>query len=330
MRSAQVALALSAVLCTAAPACFAQQSSGLPTLDNLSSDKPAKDTKADTAAPRSVRPNGACERPTDGFKHADLDNAWKLYDEAIENVLKDLQQAMNDQRQASRNARDLEAAMSYKTMLESLEKDGSFPAKHDKLQKQINDAQKQLKNAAEQLGKAYDQVVDKMLKDPAIEESIPNKVKSEWEELAADVGNDRKIPRDTIKIGKHRYYFYTDPVTQAEAVAECKKLGGYLAQITERAELAMIQKKLLPLRRDIHFWIDGTDAGHEGSWTLLNQTPLPALLPWHAGEPNNGGYARQRQHGLTVWLKQTFNGDFSVGMDDMPQDSKCGFICEWD
>jgi DNA-binding ferritin-like protein len=330
MRTFRVVFALSAVLFTAGSASLAQQLPGPRTLENLLPDKPAPETKTDTPESRPARPNGSCERPNDGCKHADLDKAWKNYDEAIEKVLKDLRQAMNDQRQASRNAGDLEAAKSYKAMLESLEKDGSFPAKHEKLQKQIIDAQKQLKSAAEQLGKAYDRVVDKMLKDPAIEESIPDKVKSEWEELAADIGKGKKLPRDTIKIGKHRYYFYTDPVTQAEAVAECQKLGGYLAQITERTELAMIQRKLLPLRREMHFWIDGTDSGHEGSWTLLNQTPFQGLLPWHRNQPDNGGYSRPTQNGLTIWLKRNYSDEWAVGMDDEPQESKHGFICEWD
>jgi hypothetical protein len=135
-----------------------------------------------------------------------------------------------------------------------------------------------------------------------------------------------QIPKDAIKIGRHSYYLFTDEVTQAQAVEECRKRGGYLARITEQAEFAALHAKLVPLRRELRFWVDGTDARKEGLWTLLDGTPLPPL-PWNPQEPDNG-FPGENGLGLAVFQSQ--NGRWVTGMNDLDVSTRRGFICEWD
>lgn len=147
--------------------------------------------------------------------------------------------------------------------------------------------------------------------------------------MSEQQGNGKpQIPKDAIKIGKHAYYVYFGPVNQAQAVDECKKLGGYLAQITDQKEFEKFHKLLLTVKKDAHFWIDGTDDKAEGSWTFLDGSPLQQPLPWHTGEPNNGG-RRRNQDGLAIQVKK-IGKEWDTGMDDLEQAVPAGFICEWD
>lgn len=139
----------------------------------------------------------------------------------------------------------------------------------------------------------------------------------------------RDLPPDAFKIGDHWYCIIREAMTQADAAAACKARGGYLAKLTEKKELTTLARKLEALEADQSYWIDGTDAGHEGKWTFLDGTPLPETQAWYPGEPNNGNRDGRGEHGLQVMVLK-HRGRWMAGFNDGPQRTRAAFICEWD
>lgn len=336
---------LVAALVASGPDGFAQSSSGPTTLDNVlrQDAPPVRPTATPESSgrqepkPEYVRPSGTYVRPTDGSKDPELDKAWGTYDAAIKTATAALRAKMNEKYMAARTAAKIDDVTRYNELLEDLDKKGKLPSEDKSLAAALAATRNAYDDAASDLEKAYKAVVERLLKDTAIDASVAKAVDQERVQLAAQGTARPQIPPDAIKIGKHSYYVFFGPVTQEQAVAECKKRGGYLARITEPKEFAMFHKKLLVLQNNSHFWVDGTDAANEGRWTFLDGAPIPQPLPWLPGEPNNrnrgmwsdGVWRRQDQDGLAIQVIEV-NGAWTTGMDDLEPTAQAGFICEWD
>jgi hypothetical protein len=315
------------------------------TLDNVlrQADPPVRPTAPSESSgrkepkPEYVRPSGTYVRPTDGSKDPELDKAWGTYDAAIKTATAALRAKMNEKYMAARTAAKIDDVTRYNELLEDLDKKGKLPSDDKSLSAALSVTRNAYDDAATDLEKAYRAVVERLLKDTAIDASVAKAVDQERGQLAAQGIARPQIPQDAIRIGKHSYYVFFGPVTQAQAVADCQKRGGYLARITEPKEFAMFHKKLLLLQNQSHFWVDGTDVGNEGTWTFLNGDPIPQPLPWLPGEPNNntrgrwinGTWTRQEQDGLAIQVIKV-DGGWTTGMDDLEQTAQAGFICEWD
>jgi hypothetical protein len=324
---------------------FSQTPPGPRTLDNLLREeeppvRPATPVEAsgrEEPKPQSVRPNGTHVRPKDGSKDPELDKAWLAYDAAIKTSTAELRGKIAEKYMAARTAAKIDDVTRYNELLEDLDKKGKLPTDDKSLAAAVAATRNAYDDAARDLDKAYKSVVERLLKDTAIDASVAKAVDQERQQLSTQAIPRPQIPPDAIKIGKHSYYVFLDPVTQEQAVAECKKRGGYLARITEPKEFAMFHKKLLLLQKKSHFWVDGTDAANEGTWTFLDGDPMPQPLPWLPGEPNNdnggnwsgGKWRRLEQDGLAIQVIKV-DGAWTTGMDDLEQTAQAGFICEWD
>jgi hypothetical protein len=334
-----------AALVATGPDGVAQRPSGPTTLDNLlrEADPPVRPTAPGESAgreepkPQYVRPSGTYVRPTGGSKDPELDKAWITYDAAIKTATAGLRAKMNEKYMAARTAAKIDDVTRYGELLEDLDRNGKLPSEDKSFATVLATARNAYDDAASDLEKAYRAVVERLLKDTTVDAAVARAVDQERVQLAAQGVARPQIPSDAIKIGKHSYYVFFGPATQAQAVAECKKRGGYLARITEPKEFAMFHKKLLLLQNKSHFWVDGTDAANEGTWTFLDGDPIPQPLPWLPGKPNNdtrgrwidGNWSRQEQDGLAIQVIRV-DGAWTTGMDDLDQTAQAGFICEWD
>lgn len=330
--------ALVAVLVASGLDCFAQRPSGPRTLDNLLREeelpvrptKPLEPSDREDPKPQPVRPTGTLVRPQDSRKDPEIDQAWIVYDAAIKTATDQLRGKITEKYSAARAAAKIDDVTRYKDLLENLEKKGKLPTDDKSLAIALAATRNAYDDAARELEKAYKAVVERLLKDTATDASVAQSVDQERQQLSTQAIARPQIPNDAIKIGNHSYYVFLDPVTQKQAVAQCEKRGGYLARLTEPKEFAMFHKKLVLLQRRAHFWVDGTDAANEGTWTFLDGDPIPQPLPWLPGEPNNAGDWRTReQDGLAIKVKEV-NGAWTTGMDDLEQTAQAGFICEWD
>ena len=77
--------------------------------------------------------------------------------------------------------------------------------------------------------------------------------------------------------------------TAAQAAVAALGAGWYLATITDAAEQTFVNS-LLPtgLVDRSHFWLGGSDAAAEGTWTWVTSEPF-AYTNWWSGEPNDLG-----------------------------------------
>jgi len=77
--------------------------------------------------------------------------------------------------------------------------------------------------------------------------------------------------------------------TAAEAAVDALGAGWYLATITDAAEQTFANS-LLPtgLVDRSHFWLGGSDAATEGTWTWVTPEPF-TYTNWWGGEPNDQG-----------------------------------------
>lgn len=318
--------------------CPGQSPLGPRTLDNLLREEeppvrpttPVEASGREEPKPQPVRPSGTHVRPKDGSKDPELDKAWIAYDAAIKTATAELRGKITEKYMAARNVAKIDDVTRYNELLEDLDKKGRLPTDDKSMATALTATRNAYDDAARDLDKAYKSVVERLLKDTDIDASVAKAVEQERQQLSTQAIPRPQIPPDAIKIGKHSYYVFLEPVTQEQAVAECKKRGGYLARITEPKEFAMFHKKLLLLQRRFHFWVDGTDAANEGTWAFLDGDPMPQPLPWLPGEPNNGrNRFEQEQDGLAIQVTRV-DGAWTTGMDDLEQTAQAGFICEWD
>ena len=105
--------------------------------------------------------------------------------------------------------------------------------------------------------------------------------------------------------------------------------GWDLASITSQAEQDFITS-LLPIfanNRD-HYWIGGTDAGNEGTWTWLDGESW-GYENWYAGEDNNvhgGEHFLAMDFRVGVWAGIDFGAGAWAGWNDASDFSASGMV----
>ncbi len=122
-------------------------------------------------------------------------------------------------------------------------------------------------------------------------------------------------PDDAVAFGGHWHKVLPGQSTWKEAQENCKSLGGYLACVTTRQELAHVTR----LQPQGHLWF-GAIRGDEGRWVWITGEPM-TLQNWNPGEPNNAGNRE--------FFMKTGPGGFWF---DVPNDdgNVVGCICEWE
>ena len=109
----------------------------------------------------------------------------------------------------------------------------------------------------------------------------------------------------------HSYQRIENYVTWTEAKTYCESHGSYLVTITSKEENDFVVS---------HFggvWLGGTDAGHEGTWSWINNEPW-SYSNWAIGEPNNA-------FGTEHWLHSVDTGEWNDNSDYQ----LIQFVCEW-
>ena len=114
-----------------------------------------------------------------------------------------------------------------------------------------------------------------------------------------------------------RFQFYRKEVTWVEAVSECRKLGGNLAEVRSQKQFDAI-KKIHDHQRTF-VWLGGCDEHRNQIWTWLSDGKrITGNNPfWRPNEPNNSG-------GKEFCLE--FRGK---GLNDIPCFGKDSFVCEF-
>jgi len=124
------------------------------------------------------------------------------------------------------------------------------------------------------------------------------------------------FPKGAVAYGGHHYMAVMKRVGWAEAVMECRKLGGHLATVESGGEGAFLRRIVGSGR----LWVGATDSRREGTWLWINGRSVPkGSAIWDSGEPDGGKSSNCAS--MT-----------SGGMRDTPgaYSAVTGFICEWD
>ena len=132
---------------------------------------------------------------------------------------------------------------------------------------------------------------------------------------------NKRIPKDAVKFGKSKYYYYTKLMSRNDAIAYCESLGGHLARMETIQEQAFLGRALVSAKQP-YAWVDGSD--ESGKWIFSNGEVMPNLK-WQPGEPERGKhYALFRGlaivNGKDVW-SMTLQADHPTSLRT--------FICEW-
>ncbi len=115
----------------------------------------------------------------------------------------------------------------------------------------------------------------------------------------------------------HSYQRFENPMTWPAAKTYCESQGGYLTTITSKEENDFIFSQLGG-GSSYSLWIGGTDTGHEGTWSWVNNEPW-SYSNWDVGEPNNA-YSNENSIEM-VGTAGKWN--------DNNSDRKFRFSCEW-
>lgn len=107
--------------------------------------------------------------------------------------------------------------------------------------------------------------------------------------LAAGVHQAHAAPTTWVGNG-HEYEVITlEGVTWSDANTAATGSGWHLATITSAAENAFVKSLLSTAENDrSHYWLGGTDATTEGTWTWVTGEAW-VHTDWWGGEPNNSG-----------------------------------------
>lgn len=316
---------------------------------------------AATPKPQSVVvPEGTLVRPPHGVEDAELDTAWKVYRDRVNEATQECVAAIDKQlRETAVNVgsfpQDAEGVRlrdvaihkgeQCEAALEALKEKGLMPG-CSFLYEETKEAVRKYDVARNELIDAYSTLVKSLTKAEKIklaraaENERLSLVQSPVPPLPpppqSEGGARRKegainVPPNAIKVGRQAYWIYTNAMTQQEASAACQKSGGRLARITERAQINVLNKEILPLKKEMLFWVDGTDAVREGTWTLLNGEPLNSeRLPWFPQQPDDWGQRGRGADGLAIILRRGTKGEWMTGLDDDAQQNRNGYICEWE
>jgi hypothetical protein len=326
-------LAVLAVFLGVAAECLAQSPSRGRTLEDLSnSSEPQAPVAASEAKPAESgpkRPAGTLVRPKDGVKHPDLDKAWAEYDVAVAKTTEKLRSAITKQFDAAAAKGDLDAAEKWQAAVDRFDKAGEVPT--DVAAKAIVSAAiAEYKAVRDELTSTYEAVVKALTMEKKIAEA--KAVRDELKRLqdlalAGQSMTTLAIPKDAFVFDNHSYYLFAEKKTHEQASAACKNLGGYLAKINTRQEqdvLLALAARNSPSGNS--FWIDGTDREREGEWCFFDGTPLPPVLIWGTGQPDNFGGG---QNGLSIKVIDVY-GKRRAQLDDATQADRLLYLCEWD
>jgi hypothetical protein len=283
-----------------------------------------------TSGRTSESPQGSVVRAPNGSREPELDKAWTAYADAIKASTQALRDAINEKFLTAAKAGDLDGAKKWQAALDKFDQAGQVLDEAE-LRGAVNKFITAEKQGRESLARVYDEVTISLTKQLKIAEA--DAVRQEWRAIqrAADDGPSPKlaIHKDAIVFGQHSYYLFAEKKTQAEAQAACKKLGGHLAKLDSPEEqaflLALAARNSPP---DNSFWIDGADQVEEGRWCFIDGGLLPVDLDWGRGQPDDnqqfGG-----QDGLVIRVWNSYGGGKKAQLDDVNQNDKCLYLCEW-
>jgi hypothetical protein len=311
---------------------FAEQPTGPATLEGLLNSDETQSTIAADAGPN--RPAGVLARLNDGAQHPDLDKAWSDYEVATAKVTETIRSAINKQFDAAAAKGDLDAAEKWQDLLHNFEKVGELPTVNETKAVVIT-ALADYKKARDELAKAYEAVVKTLTTERRITEA--KEVRDEWLSMAKQSESDAEAagitnppllsaPREAVRFKGHSYYYFdTLRLSQQEAVAKCRELGGYLVRIDNVAEWKFIANYMTQVRgkkdaQEVIAWIDGSDSVSEGQWLFANGTPM-TYFAFSFDEPSGG----RRENSVVVRVRK----DAVVWNDDL-HTKVFGFICEWE
>jgi hypothetical protein len=118
----------------------------------------------------------------------------------------------------------------------------------------------------------------------------------------------------------HRYKVFPDPVSWSEARKACEDVGGHLVIIEDQKEHDSLMQWVKIPGDPGYLWIGTSDQAREGRWLWVNGTPV-VFKKFAPGEPTN---SVGKEHYAVM--------NFANGglWNDLPDDIRCGFICEWD
>lgn len=128
-----------------------------------------------------------------------------------------------------------------------------------------------------------------------------------------------EVPADAEQCGGSWFRVYHEELSWEDAKKKCRKLGGRLAVVPDRATWDF----LLPRVGKSNLWLGATDADEEGEWKWVDGSRVE-FAAWGPGQPNKGRTGQDYAY--------TVNG----GWNDIAEDGTFGgqiyvhgFVCEW-
>ena len=128
---------------------------------------------------------------------------------------------------------------------------------------------------------------------------------------------------DSVVYNNHIYKYFDSNMTWSEAEQYCRSIGGHLATITNQDEQDVVAGLVRNGTR-MAYWLDGTDAGHEGTWRWVNGEPFN-YSHWSPIQPDNAGGI---EHHLAMFRD---NGDWNDEYENLRSHIMVmGFVCEFE
>lgn len=168
-------------------------------------------------------------------------------------------------------------------------------------------------------------------------ENSPLKCNWHWENFER-VNECTYHPEDenVMEFNGHKYKFYNDSMTWAEAKAFCEEQGGHLVTITSEEEQIAVYQYIEEFGIDADIWIGLSDAEEEGNWSHWITGEEVSYTNWGSGEPDDlldkgdgqdygvicSGYRSGSGYYIEPgqWDDIAVNGETASGF----------FVCEWE
>ena len=121
-------------------------------------------------------------------------------------------------------------------------------------------------------------------------------------------------PMGAKEYNGHFYRYYDTQMSWSEAKSFCEERGGHLATISSGSENEFVSS----LFSCESIWLGGNDVEKEGQFIWYTNEDF-SYSNWGSGEPNDGKSGGQDYIHM-----------YRTGLWDDIQDTKLGFVCEWD